>query len=82
MISIRAFSAARTSARASWQRAMATRFAGKRDAGSAHETASPQHSYLKGLLAEDDADAPWHQAPVEMVSREVQASGPPSHESW
>ncbi|KAJ2775324.1 hypothetical protein IWQ56_000100 [Coemansia nantahalensis] len=61
---------------------MATRVAGARDVGSAHEAAPQQHSYLKGLLAEDDADAPWHQAPVEMVSREVQAAEPSSHESW
>lgn len=29
-------------------------------------------SYLQNLLKDDDADAPWHRTPINMVSREVQ----------
>ncbi|KAJ2674149.1 hypothetical protein GGI25_004442 [Coemansia spiralis] len=38
-------------------------------------------TYLLDLLKADDADAPWHQAPVEMVSREVQSLSS-AHKSW
>ncbi|KAJ1727334.1 inositol hexakisphosphate and diphosphoinositol-pentakisphosphate kinase, partial [Coemansia biformis] len=81
MLSIRALSVARSSACGMWRRALTTRVAGTRDAGSAHEPAAQHQSYLKGLLSEDDAGAPWHQAPIEMVSREVQAPKPSAHES-
>ncbi|KAJ2743829.1 hypothetical protein GGI20_003442 [Coemansia sp. BCRC 34301] len=33
-----------------------------------------KEAYLQDLLKADDADAPWNQTPIEMVSREVQAS--------
>ncbi|KAJ2547513.1 hypothetical protein EV175_005195, partial [Coemansia sp. RSA 1933] len=48
-----------------------TGVSGKNEAETAvHEQ---HHSYLQDLLDEDDANAPWHQTPVEMVSREVQS---------
>ncbi|KAJ1805038.1 hypothetical protein LPJ77_004445, partial [Coemansia sp. RSA 2523] len=45
-------------------------------------SAPASHSYLRGLLDADDADAPWHQNPIEMVSREVQTPSYGAHESW
>ncbi|KAJ2721417.1 hypothetical protein GGI07_003982 [Coemansia sp. Benny D115] len=40
---------------------------------AAHESPSfAQATYLQGLLKEDDAQAPWNQPQVNMVSREVQ----------
>ncbi|KAJ2776335.1 hypothetical protein H4R18_005720 [Coemansia javaensis] len=83
ILSVRALAAVsrRASMHSAWRRGLATQPA-RDTAGSAYEPPAHTQSYLKGLLAEDDADAPWHQAPVEMVSREVQAHAPLVHESW
>ncbi|KAJ2761029.1 hypothetical protein H4S06_001419 [Coemansia sp. BCRC 34490] len=59
---------------------------GQLEPESAYESApssihKQQHSYLQDLLDADDANAPWHQSPVEMVSREVQSLSS-VHKSW
>ncbi|KAJ2797165.1 hypothetical protein H4R20_005286, partial [Coemansia guatemalensis] len=85
MISARIFSVYRTSLQQTTRRTLATGYvqqvsaaAMSHSAGSAYEPRSPGHTYLKGLLDEDDADAPWHKENVDMVNREVQD---PSHSS-
>ncbi|KAJ2570607.1 hypothetical protein IW140_002279 [Coemansia sp. RSA 1813] len=63
----------------------ATSECAKHEPESAYEPTSSmhaqQHSYLQDLLEADDANAPWHQSPVEMVSREVQSLSS-VHKSW
>ncbi|KAJ2007314.1 hypothetical protein GGI02_002933 [Coemansia sp. RSA 2322] len=41
-----------------------------------------KQSYLRDLLKADDANAPWHQTPVEMVSREVSQAMHSPHKAW
>ncbi|KAJ1770898.1 inositol hexakisphosphate and diphosphoinositol-pentakisphosphate kinase [Coemansia sp. RSA 1843] len=57
----------------------ATSECAKHEPESAYEPTSSmhaqQHSYLQDLLEADDANAPWHQSPVEMVSREPGTAG-------
>ncbi|KAJ2897338.1 hypothetical protein IWW38_001753 [Coemansia aciculifera] len=40
-----------------------------------------KEEYLQDLLKADDAEAPWNQTPIEMVSREVQSSTS-DHSTW
>ncbi|KAJ2504935.1 hypothetical protein GGF44_004577 [Coemansia sp. RSA 1694] len=40
-----------------------------------------KQAYLQDLLKADDAEAPWNQTPIEMVSREVQVSNF-DHTTW
>ncbi|KAJ2544153.1 hypothetical protein GGF49_001525 [Coemansia sp. RSA 1853] len=80
MFAIRAISAIRSSALPA-RRTLATTVG--RSVQDAQTVSAPaSHSYLRGLLDADDADAPWHQNPIEMVSREVQAPSYGAHESW
>ncbi|KAJ2347675.1 hypothetical protein IWW50_006793 [Coemansia erecta] len=78
MFAVRAFTVFRASAQPA-RRALATAV-NRQDAHAA--STQDNHTYLRGLLDSDDADAPWHQNPVEMVSREVQAPSFGAHESW
>ncbi|KAJ2607786.1 hypothetical protein H4S08_004703 [Coemansia sp. RSA 1365] len=90
MIPARIFSACRMSLQQITRRKLATgnvqhmrTACMSHSAGSAYEPRSPGHTYLKGLLDEDDADAPWHRESVDVVNREVQDPSHLSvHESW
>ncbi|KAJ2080862.1 hypothetical protein H4R24_002778 [Coemansia sp. RSA 988] len=90
MISARIFSVYRSTLQQTTRRTLATGYvqqmrtaAMSHSAGSAYEPRTPGHTYLKSLLDEDDADAPWHRESVDMVSREVQDPSHSSvHESW
>ncbi|KAJ2852502.1 hypothetical protein IWW36_000130 [Coemansia brasiliensis] len=79
MFAIRSFSAFRASVQPA-RRALATAIGRSAQDEPSFETT--KHTYLKGLLDADDADAPWHQSPVEMVSREVQTPSHGVHETW
>ncbi|KAJ2653423.1 inositol hexakisphosphate and diphosphoinositol-pentakisphosphate kinase [Coemansia sp. RSA 1250] len=78
MFAIRSFTAFRASVQPA-RRALATAV-GRSTQDESFETT--KHTYLKGLLDADDAEAPWHQSPVEMVSREVQTPSNGVHETW
>ncbi|KAJ2158099.1 hypothetical protein GGF46_004034 [Coemansia sp. RSA 552] len=83
MFSIRAITASIRTPAVMSRRALATTVErASCDRSEPVATVSEKHSYLKALLSEDDAEALWHQSPVEMVSREVQAAAEPVHKSW
>ncbi|KAJ2382734.1 hypothetical protein H4S02_005610 [Coemansia sp. RSA 2611] len=81
MFAVRAFTVYRASVQPA-RRALATAVGRSVQDSDASALDSTKHTYLRGLLDADDADAPWHQSPVEMVSREVQAPSHGVHETW